>query len=190
MFSGRIDYTARAVVAHVRAGTSSEDSDADVLHRKHPHTSTAAATVAGGPAENAYGSAPTGGAASATIPAKQEQRCDNAFRELANDNLSGGMDEKRHSPEYDDLGHGNEKPRTVESGSTSNGGETAVGGAGINGRDEAGGLAAVLQSPTDEPAPSAPRRRRGRKGRSIYRGVCVTREGKWRAVIYKERKQV
>ncbi|KAG5184928.1 hypothetical protein JKP88DRAFT_137719, partial [Tribonema minus] len=23
-----------------------------------------------------------------------------------------------------------------------------------------------------------------------YRGVCVTREGKWRAVIYKERKQL
>ncbi|CAN0120115.1 unnamed protein product, partial [Ascophyllum nodosum] len=39
-------------------------------------------------------------------------------------------------------------------------------------------------------APTAPRRRRGRKGRSIYRGVCVTREGKWRAVIYKERKQL
>lgn len=33
-------------------------------------------------------------------------------------------------------------------------------------------------------------RRRGRKGKSVYRGVCVTREGKWRAVIYKERKQV
>eukprot|EP00612_Vaucheria_litorea_P004361 CAMPEP_0171462290 /NCGR_PEP_ID=MMETSP0945-20130129/6383_1 /TAXON_ID=109269 /ORGANISM="Vaucheria litorea, Strain CCMP2940" /LENGTH=210 /DNA_ID=CAMNT_0011988779 /DNA_START=282 /DNA_END=914 /DNA_ORIENTATION=+ len=33
-------------------------------------------------------------------------------------------------------------------------------------------------------------RRRGRKGKSIYRGVCVTREGKWRAVIYKERKQL
>ncbi|CAN0515569.1 unnamed protein product, partial [Ectocarpus sp. 12 AP-2014] len=39
-------------------------------------------------------------------------------------------------------------------------------------------------------APVTPRRRRGRKGRSIYRGVCVTREGKWRAVIYKERKQL
>ena len=38
--------------------------------------------------------------------------------------------------------------------------------------------------------PVTPRRRRGRKGRSIYRGVCVTREGKWRAVIYMERKQV
>lgn len=33
-------------------------------------------------------------------------------------------------------------------------------------------------------------RRRGRRGKSVYRGVCVTREGKWRAVIYKERKQV
>ncbi|CAM9403543.1 unnamed protein product [Choristocarpus tenellus] len=33
-------------------------------------------------------------------------------------------------------------------------------------------------------------RRRGRKGKSVYRGVCVTREGKWRAVIYKERKQL
>ncbi|CAM9283982.1 unnamed protein product [Pylaiella littoralis] len=33
-------------------------------------------------------------------------------------------------------------------------------------------------------------RRRGRRGKSVYRGVCVTREGKWRAVIYKERKQL
>ncbi|CAN0344500.1 unnamed protein product, partial [Phaeothamnion confervicola] len=24
----------------------------------------------------------------------------------------------------------------------------------------------------------------------MYRGVCVTREGKWRAVIYKDRKQL
>ena len=36
----------------------------------------------------------------------------------------------------------------------------------------------------------ATHRRRGRRGKSVYRGVCVTREGKWRAVIYKERKQV
>jgi len=32
--------------------------------------------------------------------------------------------------------------------------------------------------------------RRGPRGKSNYRGVCITREGKWRSVIYKDRKQV
>ncbi|KAG5191745.1 hypothetical protein JKP88DRAFT_266453 [Tribonema minus] len=47
-----------------------------------------------------------------------------------------------------------------------------------------------------EPSPSAALRdannrpRRGRKGKSIYRGVSHTREGKYRAVLYVERKQI
>ncbi|CAN0408881.1 unnamed protein product, partial [Laminaria digitata] len=53
-----------------------------------------------------------------------------------------------------------------------------------------GGVEAAAARSEMVEAPTAPRRRRGRKGRSIYRGVCVTREGKWRAVIYKERKQL
>lgn len=48
---------------------------------------------------------------------------------------------------------------------------------------------AVTASSAKAKSPTA-HRRRGRKGKSVYRGVCVTREGKWRAVIYKERKQV
>lgn len=60
------------------------------------------------------------------------------------------------------------------------------GGGGMTGRTSGG----VVRPEEVLEAPTAPRRRRGRKGRSIYRGVCVTREGKWRAVIYKERKQV
>lgn len=50
-------------------------------------------------------------------------------------------------------------------------------------------LAAVTAAAVKSKAPTT-HRRRGRKGKSVYRGVCVTREGKWRAVIYKERKQV
>jgi hypothetical protein len=45
-------------------------------------------------------------------------------------------------------------------------------------------------SSSSSAAANAAHRRRGRKGKSVYRGVCVTREGKWRAVIYKERKQL
>eukprot|EP00612_Vaucheria_litorea_P000348 CAMPEP_0171452280 /NCGR_PEP_ID=MMETSP0945-20130129/450_1 /TAXON_ID=109269 /ORGANISM="Vaucheria litorea, Strain CCMP2940" /LENGTH=239 /DNA_ID=CAMNT_0011976913 /DNA_START=97 /DNA_END=816 /DNA_ORIENTATION=+ len=37
---------------------------------------------------------------------------------------------------------------------------------------------------------TAQRPRRGRKGKSIYRGVSHTREGKFRAVLYVERKQI
>lgn len=49
-------------------------------------------------------------------------------------------------------------------------------------------VTAAVTAAVKAKAPTA-HRRRGRKGKSVYRGVCVTREGKWRAVIYKERKQ-
>lgn len=49
-------------------------------------------------------------------------------------------------------------------------------------------LQAAVTAAVKAKTPTA-HRRRGRKGKSVYRGVCVTREGKWRAVIYKERKQ-
>lgn len=50
-------------------------------------------------------------------------------------------------------------------------------------------ITAVSAAAVKAKAPTT-HRRRGRRGKSVYRGVCVTREGKWRAVIYKERKQV
>lgn len=83
----------------------------------------------------------------------------------------------------------------VGSGSGGGGRGAGRGGGGSSrGGGRANQAAVAVEPPApDEPAavpPTAPRRRRGRKGRSIYRGVCVTREGKWRAVIYKERKQV